>query len=59
MHRKFTKVIIENEHGIYSVQLDKIELTVGEVVEDIIQHVLLAAGYGQEQVDSHLFGASK
>lgn len=45
-----TRVTLENENGKYSIEVEFNELTLGELVTDLIIPALLAAGYSPSLV---------
>jgi hypothetical protein len=49
-----TAVTIENENGIYRVQVNQTEMTLSDVIEFLIKPVLLATGYLPEHVTDRL-----
>lgn len=49
-----TKLTLENDYGTYSVGINKQDLTIGSMFEDLVIPVLLAAGYQQESIDNCL-----
>jgi hypothetical protein len=49
-------IILWNENGVYSIQVNKSEMDVAEMFEDIIIPTLLAAGYTKESIDNYLDG---
>jgi len=51
---KTTKVTLENEHGTYSVEVKDIELTIDELIRNVIKPAILAAGYSEKLVNEHL-----
>jgi hypothetical protein len=51
---KQTTIEFKNKHGEYKISVNKDEMTIGEVFEDLIEPVLLAAQYRQEQIDDYL-----
>lgn len=53
---EFTKLTLENENGVYSVQIDRIEITLDEFFQELALPVLLAAQYSEKQVREALNG---
>jgi hypothetical protein len=49
-----TKLTLENENGIVSVEVRQSEMTLTDTVRDVIVPVLLAAGYSQATIDDCL-----
>jgi hypothetical protein len=54
MERTYTKVTLENENGIFSVQLDQVEMTLHDMVELLVEPALLAAGFSQGLINECL-----
>ena len=54
MERTYTKITLENENGIFSVQLDRVEMPLSDMVELLVEPVLLAAGFSQGSIDECL-----
>lgn len=51
-----TSVTISNEHGVYSVSVDRTEVGLDELVDDVITPALLSAGYAEATVKDFLGG---
>ena len=49
-----TTLELRNEFGRYTVELQKQEMNIGDVFEDLVMPVLLAAGYSQTVIESYL-----
>lgn len=49
-----TTLTLRNEYGEYTVQVNQRELTIAEIIDDLVIPVLLAAGYSREVIDSCL-----
>ena len=51
-----TKITLENEDGVYSVETFKADMTVSEVMDDLVRPVLLAAGYHPDSIARYFEG---
>jgi hypothetical protein len=49
-----TKVIMVTENGTFSAAVNQSDMTLTNIVEDVIIPVLLAAGYAQATIDECL-----
>jgi hypothetical protein len=56
---KTTKISIRNEHGEYSVEVNKTGMPLSELLEEVIEPALLAAGYSQNAIDECMGGVSE
>ena len=54
MERTYTKITLENENGIFSVQLDQVGMLLHDVVELLVEPALLAAGFTQGSINECL-----
>ena len=54
MECTYTKITLENENGVYSVQLDRVEMPLFDMMELLVEPVLLAAGFSQGTIDANL-----
>ena len=52
--RDYTSLTLENEDGIYTVKVQRTELSVGSVIDDLVMSVLLAAGYSENSIKKYL-----
>ena len=48
-----TRITLENEHGKYIVEIKKESITLESVMDDLIQPVLLAAGYHESTIENY------
>lgn len=46
-----TKLVLENEFGTYAVEVRRDELTLPELVEELLRPVLRAAGYHDDNIN--------
>ena len=49
-----TILTIENNYGKCSIEANKTDMSLGDLMEDLIVPLLLAAGYGQGTIDSYI-----
>lgn len=47
---KTTKLTLENEYGIYAVEVNKSNMEISDVFETLIAPILLAAGYSTDNI---------
>lgn len=40
-----TTLTLENEHGTYTISVNKTDMPIYEVMDELVEKVLLAAGY--------------
>lgn len=45
---------LENEYGTYTISINKQDMSIDEVVEELVEKVLLAAGYHINNVNEAL-----
>ena len=48
-----TKITIENNYGIYSIESKETDLTFNDLWECVVMPVILAAGYSKELIDGY------
>lgn len=46
-----TKVTLTNNFGEYSVLVDRVDLPLPDVIEDLLKPLMFAVGYGEKTVD--------
>lgn len=51
-----TKITLENEDGVYSIEVTKECVTMTDIVEDLLIPLLSAAGFHQDMVRRTLTG---
>ena len=51
---KSSKITYENEYGTYSIEIPDGNLTISQMMEDLVIPVLLAAGYSKEVIDDYI-----
>ena len=49
-----TQIILKNGYGEFAVKINKTDMNIGEMFDDLIKPVLLAAGYAEETIDKML-----
>lgn len=49
-----TTITLENEHGTYTISVNKTDMTIYEVMGELVENVLLAAGYHTNTVNEVL-----
>lgn len=49
-----TTLTLENEHGTYTISVNKTNMTIYEVMDELVENVLLAAGYHIEIINEVL-----
>ena len=51
---EFTEITLRNKYGEYTVRVLRGDLLIGEMFDDVVKPVLLAAGYQRESLDNWL-----
>lgn len=49
-----TKLTLENEYGTYTIEVPKTDMTVIKMFEDMVEPLLLAAGYQPGSIARYL-----
>jgi hypothetical protein len=49
-----TTITLKNEHGEYTITINKGGISIGSVIEDLVIPLLLAAGYAKETIDRYI-----
>ena len=57
-YRHYTKIIIESEHGIFSAQVEEVEMSMDQLIDKVLVPALQAAGYLDEVINRHIQGAA-
>lgn len=50
----FTAITLENENGQYRIKIPKTALNISDMFEDLIEPLLVAAGFSQDTIDDYL-----
>ena len=48
----FTEITLHNKYGEYVVRVPRGDLLIGEMFDDVVKPVLLAAGYQRESIEN-------
>lgn len=49
-----TSLVFKTEHGTYTIEVNAIEMTIEQVMLDLVAPVLLAAGYNHESINDYI-----
>ena len=51
---ELTEMTLRNKYGEYTVRIPRGDLLIGEMFDDVVKPVLLAAGYQRESIENWL-----
>jgi len=49
-----TTMTLYGKYGKYSITVNRGDLTIGDILADVVRPLLLAAGYSEQNVDEYL-----
>ncbi len=52
--RTTTTIILINNYGKYEVSVDRVDLDIYNIMDDVIKPVLMASGFAEETIDKYL-----
>ena len=51
---EFTEITLRNKYGEYTIRVPQGDMLIGELFDDVVVPVMLAAGYQRESLDNWL-----